>query len=77
MLGHGRVRCGRTVAMREISAEKLSYVIAKAREMASEVEGRGADGSKRTPRRDATAAPRRGPNSPGSSKRWTKASSAS
>ena len=33
--------------MREISAEKLSYVIAKAREMASEGEGRGADGSKR------------------------------
>jgi hypothetical protein len=34
--------------MREISAEKLTYVIAKAREMASEGEGRGANGSKRT-----------------------------
>jgi hypothetical protein len=33
--------------MREISAEKLSYVIAKAREMVSEVEGREANGSKR------------------------------
>ena len=36
--------------MREISAEKLSYVIAKAREMASEGEGRGADGSNASPR---------------------------
>jgi hypothetical protein len=34
--------------MREISAEKLTYVIAKAREMAGEGEGRGADGSKRS-----------------------------
>jgi hypothetical protein len=33
--------------MREISAEKLSYVIAKAREMASDVEGREGGGSKR------------------------------
>ena len=33
--------------MREISAEKLSYVIAKAREMESGVEGLKADGSKR------------------------------
>jgi hypothetical protein len=33
--------------MKEISAEKLSYVIAKAREMASEGDGRGVDGSKR------------------------------
>jgi Protein of unknown function (DUF3775) len=33
--------------MREISAEKLTYVIAKAREMANEGEGRGANGSKR------------------------------
>jgi hypothetical protein len=34
--------------MREISAEKLSYVIAKAREMAGEIDGRGANGSKRS-----------------------------
>jgi hypothetical protein len=34
--------------MREISAEKLTYVIAKAREMAGESEGRGANGSKRS-----------------------------
>ena len=34
--------------MREISAEKLTYVIAKAREMAGEGEGRGATGSKRS-----------------------------
>ncbi|MGA2491613.1 MAG: DUF3775 domain-containing protein [Roseiarcus sp.] len=34
--------------MREISAEKLTYVIAKAREMAGEAEGRGANGSKRS-----------------------------
>ena len=33
--------------MREISAEKLSYVIAKAREMAGDDGGRGAKGSKR------------------------------
>jgi hypothetical protein len=33
--------------MREISAEKLTYVIAKAREMAGDGEGRGANGSKR------------------------------
>ena len=33
--------------MREISAEKLSYVIAKAREMASDVEGREGGGSTR------------------------------
>jgi len=33
--------------MREISAEKLTYVIAKAREMESGVEGLKADGSKR------------------------------
>jgi DNA-binding LacI/PurR family transcriptional regulator len=35
------------VLMREISAEKLSYVIAKAREMESGVKGNGANGSKR------------------------------
>jgi hypothetical protein len=34
--------------MREISAEKLTYVIAKAREMAGEDQGRGANGSKRS-----------------------------
>lgn len=33
--------------MREISAEKLSYVIAKAREMESEAKGRAAKGPKR------------------------------
>ena len=33
--------------MKEISAEKLSYVIAKAREMESGVEGRKTNGSKR------------------------------
>ena len=34
--------------MREISAEKLTYVIAKAREMAGEDGGRGVNGSKRS-----------------------------
>ena len=34
--------------MREISAEKLTYVIAKAREMAGEDKGSGANGSKRS-----------------------------
>jgi len=34
--------------MKEISAEKLTYVIAKAREMAGEDKGRGANGSKRS-----------------------------
>ena len=48
MLGQVRVPAGRTVAMREISAEKLTYVIAKEREMAGEDIGRGANGSKRS-----------------------------
>ena len=39
--------------MREISAEKLTYVIAKAREMAGEDIGRGANGSKRNAAMDA------------------------
>lgn len=46
MLGHVRVPAGRTVVMSEISAEKLTYVIAKAREMAGEDGGLGAKGSK-------------------------------
>jgi hypothetical protein len=36
MFGHVRVPAGRTVVMSGISAEKLSYLIAKAREMAGE-----------------------------------------
>ena len=61
--------------MREISAEKLTYVIAKAREMAGEDEGARAKRPKRAGG-GTTAAPRRGPNSPASSKRWVKTSSA-
>jgi len=58
MLSQACVPAGRTVAMREISAEKLTYVIAKAREMAGEPEGRVAKESKRVGAADGCAAAR-------------------